>query len=338
MKRRAKMEHGMQTICRGCVLFAIAAYTLIAAAAGVEVQLGEHTVVRFADQHEGIAALTKRDDYIQQLSPFDRQVRLRTDRPVSEEEFLGFTAGHVRPWTNDEIARISPLLDDLAKKLRPWKLPLPPEILLVKTSGEEEGRAAYCRGNAIVLPQNMVDQQPSRLPRILPHEVFHVLSSHNPELRQKLYSTIGFYPTGDVRLPDALNARKITNPDAPLNNYAIATDSSSGRLEWLPILVSKSERYDAARGGTLFDYLEFRLMQLERDGNAWRPALRNGQPILVDPASVPGYAAQIGDNTKYIIHPEEILADNFVFLLDGRIDLPTPRIVEAMGNVLQETQ
>ena len=51
---------------------------------------------------------------------------------------------------------------------------------------------------------------------------------------------------------------------------------------------------------------------------------------------MPGYAAQIGDNTKYIIHPEEILADNFVFLLDGRIDLPTPRVVEAMGNVLQE--
>ena len=77
------------------------------------------------------------------------------------------------------------------------------------------------------------------------------------------------------------------------------------------------------------------LLQLERDGADWRPVLRNGQPILVDPASVPGYAAQIGDNTKYIIHPEEILADNFVFLLDGRIDLPTPRVVEAMGNVLQ---
>jgi hypothetical protein len=332
------MEHGMQTFGRGIMLFAIAAYALVGTAVGVEVQLGEHTVARFADQHEGITALTKRDDYIQQLSPFDRQVRLRTDRPVSEEEFLGFTAGHVRPWTNDEIARLVPMLEELAKKLRPWKLPLPPVILLVKTSGEEEGRAAYCRGNAIVLPQNMIDQQPSRLPKILPHEVFHVLSSHNPELRQKLYATIGFYPTGAVPLPEALAARKITNPDAPLNNYAIATDSSGGRVEWLPLLVSKSKRYDPVRGGTLFNYLEFKLLQLERVGNQWRPVLRDGRPVLADPASVPGYAAQIGENTKYIIHPEEILADNFVFLLDGRIDLPTPRIVEAMGNVLQEMQ
>lgn len=328
----------MQTIGRRVVLFVyvLAACSFVATSTAVEVQLGDHTVVRFADQHEGIAALIKRDDYIQQLSPFDRQVRLRIDRPVSEEEFLGFTAGHVRPWSHDEIARIAPMLDELAKKLRSWKLPLPPVILLVKTSGEEEGRAAYCRGNAIVLPQNMVDQQPSRLPKILPHEVFHVLSSHNPELRQRLYATIGFYPTGEVQLPESLAARKITNPDAPLNNYAIATDSpGGGRVEWLPILVSKSERYDPARGGTLFNYLEFRLLQLERDGNTWRPSLRNGQPVLIDPASVPGYAAQIGENTKYIIHPEEILADNFVFLLDGRIDLPTPRVVEAMGNVLQ---
>ncbi len=167
---------------------------------------------------------------------------MRTDRDVSEQEFLGFIAGHVRPWTAAEIARLTPMLEALGEKLRPWKLPLPPEILLVKTSGEEEGRAAYCRGNAIVLPRNMLDQQPSRLPKILPHEVFHVLSSHNPELRKKLYATIGFRPTGEVQLPEALRPRKITNPDAPLNNFAITIESPSGPVEWMPVLISKSAR------------------------------------------------------------------------------------------------
>ncbi len=88
----------------------------------------------------------------------------------------------------------------------------------------------------------------------------------------------------------------------------------------------------------MFNYLDFKLMQLEHDGDTYRPAMRDGRPVLVEPASVPGYAQQIGDNTKYIIHPEEVLADNFVFLLEGRIDLPTPRIVEAMGTVLQGVQ
>ncbi len=76
-------------------------------------------------------------------------------------------------------------------------------------------------------------------------------------------------------------------------------------------------------------------MQLENVDGRRRPLLSGGQPVLLDPAGVPGFHEQIGSNTKYIIHPEEVLADNFVFLIDGRIDLPTPRVVEAMGRVLQ---
>jgi hypothetical protein len=53
---------------------------------------------------------------------------------------------------------------------------------------------------------------------------------------------------------------------------------------------------------------------------------------------VPGFAEQVGRNTTYIIHPEEILADNFVLLIDGRINLPTQRVVEEMGKVLQAPQ
>jgi hypothetical protein len=67
------------------------------------------------------------------------------------------------------------------------------------------------------------------------------------------------------------------------------------------------------------------------------PVLENGQPVLFDPAEIAGFHEQIGRNTRYIIHPEEVLADNFVFLVEGRIDLPTPRVVEEMGKILQAT-
>ena len=51
---------------------------------------------------------------------------------------------------------------------------------------------------------------------------------------------------------------------------------------------------------------------------------------------MPGFAEQVGTNTDYIIHPEEILADNFVFLINGRVDLPSQRVVQEMGRILQE--
>jgi hypothetical protein len=305
------------------------------AIAATEIPFAPGTVVRFADVDEAVRALTARDDYVKRLSPFDRQVRPRTDRDVSEDELLAFIGQHAVPWSDAEIQKLTPLVEALAKKAAPWKLPLPPVVLLVKTTGREEGGAAYCRGPAIVLPQNMVDGGAARLANILPHELFHVVSSHNPKLREALYASIGFHPCNEVALPEALAARKMTNPDAPVNNHFITVTQDGRQIELVPVLFSKTPRYDAAKGGNLFAYLSFKLMQVADDGGEKRAVLADGNPVLYDPANVPGYHEQIGGNTRYIIHPEEVLADNFVFLLDGRIDLPTPRVIERMGKILQ---
>ena len=296
------------------------------------------TVIRFADVREGIAAVTLRDAYIKQLSPFDRQVRLQTDRDVSEQEFLAFIAQNVQPWTADDVQLLTPLLTAMAKKLEPWTLNLPPEVLLVKTSGREEGHAAYCRGAAIVVPENLIGKNTKILERVLPHELFHVASSHNPGLREALYQIVGFKPCNEVQLPESLRNRKLTNPDAPVNDHYITVVKDGHAMELMPVLYSKAERYNAKRGGNLFTYLEFKLMVLENDNGTRRPASVDGEPVMLKPKSVPGFLEQVGRNTTYMIHPEEILADNFVFVLDGRTDLPTPRILEEMGKVLQRAQ
>ena len=212
--------------------------TTPAAQAAVELPLGEGRVIRFADVSEGVAAITARDDYIQRLSPFDRQVRPQTDRAVSEEEFLAFLAQHVIPWTDQDIARIRPIVADIARQIEPYELPLPSVILLVKTTGGEEARAAYCRGPAIVLPQNIVSG--GRLAQILPHELFHVLSNQNPDLRRALYATIGFEPTDEVSLPDTLAPRKITNPDAPRNDSFVTVTHNGQQIELMPVLYANA--------------------------------------------------------------------------------------------------
>jgi hypothetical protein len=314
---------------------AVAAAVLPASTLAADIPFGKGTVVRFADVRDGVAALTRRDDYIKGMSPFDRQVRPRTDRDVSEEELLAFVAGHVVPWTDADVERLTPLIEDLARKAAPWNLKLPPVVLLVQTTGREEGGAAYCRGPAIVLPQKLVGADPARLAKYLSHELFHVLSSHNPELRDALYATIGFQPSNEVLLPEPLRARKITNPDAPVIRHYITVTQDGRQMALVPVLYSNKPRYDAASGANLFAYLTFKLMQVEHAGATWQPVMVDGDPVLLDPDDVAGYHEQIGGNTRYIIHPEEVLADNFVFLLDGRIDLPTPRIIEQMGKVLQ---
>lgn len=181
----------------------------------------------------------------------------------------------------------------------------------------------------------MIDGGARTLDKILPHELFHILSRFNKPLREQLYESIGFKACNEVRLPGAWADRKITNPDAPINQHYITVNQNGQQMELMPVLFSKTPKYDAARGGNLFAYLDFKLMQLENDNGTRRALLVDGQPVFLEPAKVPGFAEQVGTNTKYIIHPEEILADNFVLLLDGRTNLPTQGVVQQMGRVLQ---
>ncbi|HEY2894333.1 MAG TPA: hypothetical protein VGJ16_08975, partial [Pirellulales bacterium] len=125
-------------------------------ACGQDLPLAPGCVLRFASVEEGAKAITVRDDFIRDMSPFDRQVLVRTDREVSEPELLNFFAQHVLPWTPGDIERLTPVVADISKKLATWKLALPPVVLLVKTDGQECAGAAYCRGAVIVLPTRIL--------------------------------------------------------------------------------------------------------------------------------------------------------------------------------------
>jgi hypothetical protein len=51
---------------------------------------------------------------------------------------------------------------------------------------------------------------------------------------------------------------------------------------------------------------------------------------------VSGFYEQVGRNTQYIIHPEEILADNFAMLVMGDQNVPSPEILKKLQDVLTE--
>ena len=48
------------------------------------------------------------------------------------------------------------------------------------------------------------------------------------------------------------------------------------------------------------------------------------------------FFAQVGRNTNYIIHPEEILAENFVLALEGELEVKDEWVVERMTVVLEK--
>ena len=53
-----------------------------------DVKLNEQTVVIFSTVENGKKILGQRDDFVVNMSPFDRAARMKTDKVVSEKEYL----------------------------------------------------------------------------------------------------------------------------------------------------------------------------------------------------------------------------------------------------------
>jgi hypothetical protein len=303
-----------------------------------QVKLDAGSTITFATLEEGRAILTNRDDFVQRMSPFDRASRLKTDRDVSEAEYLKFVAQNVLAWDDAGKAKVEAAIRGIQPGIESLNLPFPGTVQMIETTGKEEGGAEYTRSNAIVLPQpEIASASSAKLQKIIAHELFHVLSRANPELRDKLYEAIGFVKCNEVEFPAELKPRKLTNPDAPKNDHCVRLQVA-GRECWaIPILFSNTEKYDVARGGEFFNYLEFKLLLVDRnaDSGMVTPIYDGQKARLVSLEQVSGFFEQVGRNTQYVIHPEEILADNFSLLVLQKHDLPSPEITRKMEAILK---
>ncbi|MCH2518954.1 MAG: hypothetical protein MK210_12230 [Dehalococcoidia bacterium] len=267
------------------------------------------TEVVAASLEAGRELLTTVDDYLSQQSPFDRQARVNLRRQVVEVTlpmYLDYIASQVMSWSQAEIKALGAIVSAMAKLFAPLSLPLPAEIHLVKTSGQEEGYAAYTRRkDTIVLPANMVasvetaasygdplhpTNDVSYLQNVMIHECFHLFSKNHPEERFKLYDRIHYRSTGAaVVLPDVpwgppgsqttMGDLKIMNPDEPDFDVYIemlvpsipgAEDSPRVKRALAPLLLAKSPY----QGGVFFEYLEWWFMSIaEGPDRRWAPVL-----------------------------------------------------------------
>ena len=196
---------------------------------------------------------------------------------------------------------------------------LPQDIQLIKTRGNYYGSSVfYTRDRAIVIPEAQLQaDNPEALTRVLIHEIFHIYSRFNPVRRDSLYAFIGFERLqGDLQLNTLLQKQALYNPDGVVLHYAIEVEDAQGRsFRAIPAIFSKASRYQPDFSTQFFGYIQFRLFEVEPVGAGWRVI---GPEAGHDPKDLSGFFEQIGRNTGYIIHPDEVLADNLVILALGQ--------------------
>ncbi|MEE9439050.1 MAG: hypothetical protein V3V14_08630, partial [Saprospiraceae bacterium] len=195
----------------------------------------------------------------------------------------------------------------------------PKNIDLYKTKTNYYGPSVYyTRENGIIIPENIFvepsieDQMPVML-----HEIFHILSRYNDDFRNQMYALIGFYKFDEeLILPPVIGNKKLSNPDGIRTDYAINLKNDKGEIQKaLPLILSTKDRYTDAIP-SFFSYLNFDLFPLINKGNnVVSIDVKNDGTSNLSLEHNADFFKQIKDNTQYIIHPDEIMADNFMMAI-----------------------
>lgn len=219
----------------------------------------------------------------------------------------------------------------LCEKISPSIFPT--QIKLIKTKGKHYGDGVfYTREDCIIIPANELESfKALSFTEVMLHEVAHIYSRNNPEKRRQLYDLIGFKKidctTETLKFPTNLQKRVLLNPDGIDYTYAVRlTENADSSFLCLPIITSNEEQFIDQKK-EFFNYLDFKLYPVRKTKNGEFEIFFSGYNQQgINPFFREDFKAQIKDNTTYIIHPDEILADNFMLLLLR--DTATPKYDE----------
>lgn len=87
--------------------------------------------------------------------------------------------------------------------------------------------------------------------------------------------------------------------------------------------------------GSFFKYLTIGLLQLKGNKTKEIDYDNEHNAIIYELDEVENFIEQIGRNTNYIIDPEEALAENFVFAINNKKDMPSQNIVDKIQQLLK---
>lgn len=286
-----------------------------------------NSIITLVDSDEAKSAVSHQDSYSKILTSFDIQSKIKRLGELSYKDYLTNAQLFLYNWKPHEKEYLKNIINQVEKQIKKkkYKFNLPNEILVIKSAMHEEGGAnGFTRENFMVLNLNSLSLH------LFEHELFHIISRYNSAKISEAYSVLGFKPCNEVEIPSTLINFKISNPDAPFNNFYIELEHDNNPIEALMLLYSNRPY----TGGGFFTYVNKGLMLLEGDDDSKKAILDGGRPILLDYSDVNGLYEKIGKNTGYNIHQEEVTAEHFSMALNDVKNLPDQHLVDKLDEIL----
>ncbi len=285
-----------------------------------------------ATKEEGIELLLSNTEYYDGFTQNDLDYKAQK-KGAAMEEYLDFAKDQVLDFTDEEKAALDEMMAAIEKKLADngYVLPELEPIVFVSTTQQEEcGSGAYTHGTQIYLDPGWLDNPEAydTAVEVIAHELFHCLTRSNPEFRKAMYKLINFTVVeDDYILPPSVEEYFISNPDVEHHN-SYATFTIDGKpVDCFAALVTTL--HFEKEGDSFFDCMTTALVPVD------------GSDTYYTPEEASDFYDVFGENTGYVIDPEECMADNFSYAVVYGMDGPdgdgyaTPEIIEGIIDILK---
>lgn len=274
--------------------------------------------ISFSDIPTGQVAISqdKTENIFNRIELKDIQLQLKKDT-ISQLEnarklYRNALNKSVMEFTEKDKRRLNKIFNEVEKTIKEINPKiLPKNIQLIKVKPHLYGESVfYTRDNSIIIPSDMLEEFDYDIVKhIIIHEIFHIYSRNKMNTkREELYGLIHF---GKIRkkliIPEIIKNKILLNPDGLEMDWYIESQIESSTQRLIPLLIA-IENDDS---NFYFDNLELRFYPIFEEGENVK--IKEGH--YYEESELTDFYEQITDNTTYIIHPDEILADNFVLVV-----------------------
>jgi hypothetical protein len=223
----------------------------------------------------------------------------------------------------------------------------PNEIKLVKTKGKHYGDDTYyTRENLIVIPKAaLIKPNYDEFLKVMLHEISHIYTRTNPTTKAQLYASIGFKRiVQPLEINDSLRKRILMNPDGIDENWATVLTLDKGKEAFTIPLIYANEVSFKRDKQEFFQYLGWNYYEITPSVSGNNLTVQTVGNLQKSTLNTTGINKLFKDkfNTDYIIHPDEIIADNFAIALlshkNPKILLPLTeggrKLIETINSIL----
>jgi hypothetical protein len=291
----------------------------------------KNTTIVYSDSTTAAARIStdNKEHFFDKINAIDMCIQMKTNYDIAlpqsqmVSDYKDYLQNDVRGFTTSEKKLVQNALNNIKTNVKKFHLDLfPDSLFLLVTKGKHYGNGVYyTREKCIIIPQNELNEKNKvSLEYTLVHELAHIYTRYHEVQKDKLYTLIGFEKLDPKKLRaifKPISDKLLLNPDGVQLNYAMNVNDKGKLIKIMPLIFSLKTSYDP-KLEYFFNYLNTNNCKMYPTEGGWQFQTNLLETLSEDLEKQ--FYDKITENTDYIIHPDEITADNIMILYKRKID------------------